>query len=192
MEILEAADGCRLEQIEELYEKAFPACERKPFSVLLKKREEKSVEILYLRKDEAFAGLAITALWGDLVLLDYFAVAGERRGGGIGSEALGLLLERYKNKRLILEIESTEAKAPDHDMRVRRKAFYHRNKMSDLPFTVLLFGVEMEMLSNQRDIAFGEYWELYNRVFGPGASKNVKLLAERASGERPPRSVAQK
>lgn len=175
MEIIEAAESCQLNQIMELYEKAFPPCERKPFSVILKKREEKSVEILYLREDGEFAGLMITAILGDLVLLDYFAVAEKKRGTGIGSEALGALLRRYENRRVIIEIESTRADAPDHDMRVRRKNFYHKNGMTDLPFTVILFGIEMEMLSNRTKVTFEEYWNLYNTVFGQRVSGNVKL-----------------
>lgn len=175
MEIVEAAEGCQLNQIIELYEKAFPPCERKPFSVILKKREEKSAEILYLREAGDFAGLAITAILGDLVLLDYFAVAENKRGTGIGSEVLRALLDRYENKRVIIEIESTKVDVPDHDMRVRRKHFYHKNGMTDLPFTVILFGTEMEMLSNQTKVTFEEYWKLYDTLFGPKVSGNVKL-----------------
>ncbi len=179
MEIRQATEERELKEIFELYDSAFPASEKKPFPVILEKQKEGSVDILYLEEDGQFAGLAIMAKKGDLVLLDYFAIAGERRGNGIGSHMIRALDAHYKGMRMVIEIESTEAEVPDHEMRVKRKHFYHKNGMTDLPFTVCLFGVDMEMLSNRTEISFEEYWDLYDTIFGPRASGNVKFLGMR-------------
>jgi len=165
-----------LENIYGLYMEAFPECERKPFEILTKKSEEGSVDILTVEEDGDFAGLAITAKSGDKVLLDYFAIDKKKRNGGIGSHALKAILEYYHGKRLVLEIESTKKDVPDHEIRARRKEFYHRNGMTDLPFMVELFGVEMEMLTNNTPMTYEEYREIYGSVFGDGPLKRIRLL----------------
>ena len=71
MEIRKAEKERELKEIFWLYDSAFPASEKKPFSVILEKQKQGSVDILYLEEDGQFAGLAITAKKGDLVLLDY-------------------------------------------------------------------------------------------------------------------------
>lgn len=179
MEIREVAKERELKEIFGLYDSAFPASEKKPFSVILEKQKQGSVDILYLEEGGQFAGLAITAKKGDLVLLDYFAIAGERRGSGIGSHMIQALDAHYKGMRMAIEIESTKADVPDLKMRIKRKHFYHKNGMTDLPFMVCLFGVDMEMLSNGTEISFEEYWDLYDAIFGPRASGNVKFLGTR-------------
>ena len=67
MKLIPARDSARLTAIENLYLSAFPAAERKPFSLLLEKQREGSVEILSLEEDGAFAGLAILVRLDDLV-----------------------------------------------------------------------------------------------------------------------------
>lgn len=93
----------QLEQIKTLYREAFPADERKPFSLIMEKRQEGSMEILSLEnRVNAPAGISITAsptrhqvlgeailvYDNDLVLLDYFAISPSLRGNGFGSRAL--------------------------------------------------------------------------------------------------------
>ena len=74
--------GERLMEIHALYETAFPAGEKKPFSMIISGQETGLVEILSAEENDTFLGLAIMAKSGDRVLLDYFAIASERRGQG--------------------------------------------------------------------------------------------------------------
>ena len=98
-----------LKEIEYLYLTAFPKNERKPFDLILEKCNNSSIEIISIQNDNSnFLGFAIMILHDDMVLLDYFAIAPESRGQNVGSTALKMLFERYKNKRFILEIENTE------------------------------------------------------------------------------------
>ena len=76
--------GERLMEIHALYETAFPAGEKKPFSMIISGQETGLVEILSAEENDTFLGLAIMAKSGDRVLLDYFAIASERRGQGTG------------------------------------------------------------------------------------------------------------
>jgi len=167
-----------LDAIRSLYLTAFPLCERKPFSVIEEKQKAGFMEILSIEEEDGtFLGLALTALFEDLALLDYFAVADDRRNRGVGAEALRLLQKRYEDKRLFIEIETTEGESDNREERIRRKSFYLRNNMVPLPYVVNLFGVEMEMLSaGGKMIRFAEYHRMYEEVFHK--SKFVKLVRE--------------
>ena len=130
MKLIPARDSARLTAIENLYLSAFPAAERKPFSLLLEKQREGSVEILSLEEDGAFAGLAILVRLDDLVLLDYFAVSPGQRGRGIGGESLKLLNEHCRGSRFFLEIEDVGVPSDNAEQRRRRRAFYLRHGYS--------------------------------------------------------------
>lgn len=108
IELKQVFSGERLMGIHALYETAFPAGEKKPFSMIISGQETGLVEILSAEENDTFLGLAIMAKSGDRVLLDYFAIASERRGQGTGSAVLQALKERYQGMRIIIEIESTK------------------------------------------------------------------------------------
>ncbi len=171
----------QLEQIKTLYREAFPADERKPFSLIMEKRQEGSMEILSLEnRVNAPAGISITAsptrhqvlgeailvYDNDLVLLDYFAIAPSLRGNGFGSRALELLQKRCGNRRFLLEIEDTSRQVPDLEQRISRKNFYLRGGMTCMDYTVSLFGVGMEIMTYGCEVTYEEYFALYEHVFG--------------------------
>lgn len=108
IELKQVFSGKRLEEVHALYETAFPACEKKPFSMITAGQETGLVEILAIEENNGFLGLAIMAKAGDRVLLDYFAIADQARGHGVGSAALRALRGKYQGMRLIIEIESTK------------------------------------------------------------------------------------
>lgn len=177
MKLIKATDEDRIKSIEALYLRAFPEIERKPFMEMLQKQEEGTMELLSVEDDEnAFLGLAILAYDKDIALLDYFAVSDEIRGRGIGSGAIQALLERFREQRLILEIESTKKDCPDLAMRIRRKAFYLRNGLHTMDFDVNLFGVEMEILSNARQLTFDEYIDVYKNACHPKYAEKISCL----------------
>lgn len=174
LELLHPDDQARLAQIETLYLNAFPKCERKPFSVICQKSREGVTDILSIEEDGRFLGLAITINFEDKVLLDYFAMDGEKRGKGYGSLALKALTRYYEGRRMIIEIETTAQKADNLSERIRRKRFYHKNGITDLGFMADLFGVRMEILSNKTAVTFDEYLELYVKTYGEKMKKHVK------------------
>ena len=176
--IKEAFEEKQLEQIRQLYEAAFPASEKKPFSLILGKRASGAVEILAIEDDKRrFRGLIITILYKDMVLIDYFAIDEESRGIGIGSDVLKLFTARCAKKRVFLEIESTVSKlVEDYDIKIRRKAFYERNGLASQGYLVNLFGVEMEIMSFNCDICFEEYHEMLVHVYGEGVRDKVQFI----------------
>ena len=179
IELKQIFSGERLAQIHALYETAFPAGEKKPFSMIISGQETGLVEILSAEENDTFLGLAIMAKSGDRVLLDYFAIAPERRGHGTGSAVLQALKERYQGMRIIIEIEST--KCVDEEelvIRTRRKRFYLRNGFTMLPYYIDLWGTEMEMLSNGLSCPYEEYLDIYTTAFGTQVSDRIHFLGE--------------
>ena len=178
--LLQAGSQEQLEQIEKLYLQAFPSCERKPFSHIVEAGRRGQVDILYLERDGAYEGLAITMKDGDLVLLDYFAIDGSRRGQGCGSEALKALFDFYAGKRFFLEIECLDPEAENLEQRKRRKTFYLRNGMTELGIVAGVFGTEMELLGHQMELTFDAYQGVYRAVYGDEKAGHIKLVSQNA------------
>lgn len=179
MNILRADDEARLKRIEPLYMEAFPKSERKPWALIMEKHQEGTMEILSLEDDEnGFLGLAIFAFDKDLALLDYFAISPEFRGQGIGSIMIQELQKKYADKRFMLEIETTKKPCDDLTMREHRKAFYLRNGLHVMDFDVLLFGVEMEILSNCEHLTFEEYLDIYLHACSPKFKDKILKLEQ--------------
>lgn len=168
-----------LNKIEKLYITAFPKIERKPFDLILEKCNNGSMQIISILNDSNdFLGFAIMILHADMVLLDYFAVTPESRGQNVGSSALKLLFEEFKNKRFILEIENTEAECENLEERKRRKSFYIKNGMSVMPFKVNLIGVEMEVLTHNCEVSYEEYYSIYENTFSDEYCYKIKLIQD--------------
>ena len=172
---LEKAGKEELSFIRQLYKEAFPAVERKPFSLLVKRQRLKRVEILsiFSLQESRPVGLAISAFFGDLVLLDYFAMDPTLRGRGMGGEALELLRQRYQGKRFFLEIEPPDPQAENSRQRVRRKEFYLRHGFQDAGLQAVVAGAALDSMTDHCSLTFEEYTGLYRHAFG---SKTLSRL----------------
>lgn len=167
------------EKIKKLYTDAFPKIERKPFDLILEKCDMGLMEILTIESDNNdFLGLAITIIYKDMVLLDYFAIAPESRGKSYGSNALNLLFEKYKNRRFVLEIENPNIKCDNQEERTRRKTFYTHNGMTAMQYKVNLMGVQMEVLTHNCNVTFEEYHNIYGNTFSDEISRKVQLIED--------------
>ena len=189
MKIIKATDEKRLKYIEDLYLRAFPKSERKPFDLMVKKQKEGTMELLSLEEDGKFLGLAIFAHDKDIALLDYFAISDELRGQGIGSRAIKALQKIYAGKRFVLEIETTKKPCSDLEMREHRKAFYLRNGLHTMDFDVNLFGVEMEVLSNADYLNFEEYLDVYKNACGLKFADKIQLIRQVVSNPQQDQEV---
>lgn len=148
-----------LEAVRALYMEAFPQIERKPFEQIVRLCEAGRMEILAIVDAGAFAGLAINMLWPQqrTALLDYYAIAAEKRGGGVGSRALALLLERFAGQTYIFEIEKLDAQAENAHERERRKAFYLRNGLKETGVFVNTYQTDFELLCPDGRVTFEQY-----------------------------------
>lgn len=176
IKLIKTENPQQLQQIEELYTQAFPACEQKEFALICEKQQQGCADILYIESSGCFCGLAITMKQGDLVLLDYFAIARECRGKGLGSEALAQLFSYYAGARFFLEIESTHVAAANMSQRLSRKSFYLNNQMTEIGIEVFIYETEMELLGHDCTLSFAEYKALYDHTYGN--MRPVTLLSD--------------
>ncbi len=134
------------EELKRLYSREmvfdFPKAELKPVSSMLRLMDLGLYEPLLVREDGEAVGYAMMWLPAGRSggLLEYFGVLRGRRGGGIGSQILALLAERYG--QIFGEAEAPDADDPEeNDLRRRRIAFYQRNGFRVLDYECALFGV---------------------------------------------------
>lgn len=170
------AKGRELRWVKRTYLESFPKSERKPFGLMKLKAKQGVMELLAVFEKRRPVGLAITVLYRDMVLLDYFAIHRAYRGQNRGSAALALLKERYAGKRLILEIELPDEKAANREERVRRKQFYLKNGMVETGLKVCVFRVPMEVLTDGRPVTYEEYHGIYRETIGTVFARRVTSL----------------
>lgn len=131
--------GIRMEQltlrqareIYEIYARAdFPPDEIKPFAVIEEAWKKSGYYAYGFYEQTSLCAYAflVADIEKHVLLLDYFAVLGQRRGEGLGSRALKLLRKEYAEwDVLVIEVEDDELPAIDEEtrtMRKRRISFY--------------------------------------------------------------------
>lgn len=182
------AEGRYLEELKKVYLEAFPREERKPFGLMEEWEKEGKLEILAIVEDETFIGLDINMLapGTELALLDYFAIAPELRGGGYGSRALELILERFAGQQFIFEIEPEDETAENAMQRRRRRSFYLRNGLLPSGLLVSLFQVPFELLSTKPGLRFSDYETVIGRTLGKPYMEMARpaLLKDTGNGKR--------
>ena len=161
-------------EIYHLYQSAFPASEKKPFSMIRSMHKKGKSDVWYCEENGKFAGLVITINGPDKILLDYLAVAKNRRGQGFGSRILQKMREQYAGKGVFLEIEIVDEAADNYEERKRRKQFYLSNGMIPMNVFVELFGVDMELLGFDCALTFEEYHDFYRDNYNAWAAEHVK------------------
>ena len=157
-----------------LYRSAFPRCERKPFSRITSMVKAGRADLWTIRMDGRFAGFAATVNAPQIVLLDYLAVKKNFRGRGVGTGAMGLLDEAYRDRGFFVEIESTYADAPNAREREKRKQFYVNCGMEPMGTDVDLFGVRMELLGIRCHLDFESYRNCYRDNYSPWAAEHIR------------------
>ena len=169
--------GEDLTAIRALYEDAFPECERKPFDVMVS-AIGRGLDMCALEEEGEFVGLAITLVYGDVALLDYFAVASHRRGCGIGAAALDLLKKKYSGRALLIEIEDPDDECDNREIRRRRLSFYKRCGMVVMPYKVYFYGTKMLTLTSGGCVDYPSHVAVYENVLGDEVAKNIVLCDE--------------
>lgn len=161
------------DRVKALYEEAFPPVEKKPFSLMKALYKQGKMELLAIVQDGEFIGLAFHMLGKKAALLDYFAIAPEKRSGGYGSQAIRMLAQRFLDRKYILEIEMEDEAADNARERRRRKAFYLRNGLKETGIFANVYHTDFELLTADGDLEFSGYLELLQEVLGKAG---IKLL----------------
>ena len=161
-----------------LYKDSFPKFERKPFKFLLNNQKKNIYDLFVVEDDEkTFFGLAFLVKYNDLVLLDFLAIDKQFQGQTLGTQTLKKLQELYKDKKLIIEIESTTCgTAKNITQRIRRKSFYLKNNMCPQKYNIILNNCEMEILTFNGDVTFEEYFSIFLMLYNDKkANKYIQL-----------------
>jgi len=161
-------------EIYKLYQKAFPASEKKPFRMILKMYRKGASDVWRFTREGKFAGLIITINGESHILLDYLAVEESQRGTGIGTEILQLMRSRYTGKGVFLEIESVYEDCANKAQRVRRKHFYEKSGMKSMEVFVWLFGVKMELMGFDCHLSYEDYHAFYRDNYNQWAADHIQ------------------
>lgn len=156
-----------------IYLESFPKAERKPFKMMRRMAKLGKMELLAIAEGRRLLGLLITVRYRDMVLLDYLAIKPELTQKNYGSRAVEMIKERYRDKRLVLEIELPDEHAANARIRERRKRFYLKNGIVETGIHIVLFGVEMELLTEGKPLTFEEYFAIYADLMGTHLAKRA-------------------
>lgn len=176
MKLIQATKFSQWMRIRKLYRKSFPVNERKPLSIIRRMQKNGKTDVWYIEKDGTFAGFATTINGNDRILIDYLAVDPKKRGKGIGSGVLKLLLSQYDGLGIFLEIERVCTDAPNSSQRARRKSFYLSCGMKELHVSAKVFGVEMELLGWNCTMDFDEYKSFYRDNYSEFAANHIEPI----------------
>ena len=158
----------------QLYQKAFPASEKKPFWMILKMHRKGASDVWRFTRNGKFAGLIITINGEKHILLDYLAVDQKQRGTGIGTEILQLMRNHYAGKGVFLEIESVFEDCDNKEQRVRRTHFYEKCGMTSMEVFVWLFGVKMVLMGFDCRLSYEDYHTFYRDNYNQGAADHIQ------------------
>ena len=137
------------EKIKQLYQMAFPEEEQIPWDDLMRLIEEMPLDFTAYYDGEEFIGFTIVYPRKTFNWFWYFAVREELRGKGYGQQILTHLIERYKDRANILDMESPEQPCDNLEQRRKRHAFYLRNGFRDtyvyrtydgITYTIMMMG----------------------------------------------------
>lgn len=180
-----------LNEVEQIYREHitvdFPVTERPPLPFFVKMIKSSTSSIYIYEKDGKEAAYAVFSEADGYVLLNFFAVYGNQRGNGIGSELLGEFRKLYADKKgILLEVEHTAYAADEADEVIRRKriAFYERCGYVCLNnFDLLLFGEHYHVMvqaisenkSGDREYMFDTLCHMYSNIPDEYASGAIQL-----------------
>lgn len=176
MEFRQPKNIKELFEIKRLYRRAFPKCERKPFSLIMKWYKKGKSDIWYFCDEKGFLGFSTTINGESEILIDYFTVDDKRRGNRNGTKMIKALLENYAPLGVFLEIEMLDEKADNYPQRVRRRKFYLAAGLEPLGTYAKLFGTDMELLGVRCSMDYEKYRRFYLENYGKFAYDNIKKV----------------
>ena len=112
-----------------ILEKSFIPAELKDQETLYTQWNNGEVILEYITIDNVITGVITLWEFPDFIFAENFAVKTDFRNRGIGAELLQNIIDKYSDKRIVLEVEP-----PEKDIQKRRIRFYERNGFILSPF----------------------------------------------------------
>ncbi len=145
-------------QVNEIYEKSFPQEER--YITLDKMIQSQNTELYCLIDDNNVLGIMYLIFYKNLVFILYLAVNTESRSKGYGSYLLKWCLQKYRDKKIYLNIEEVKENAKDYETRKKRLKFYQNNGFYITNYISKEDIENFNILSNSQEIDINEYKKL--------------------------------
>lgn len=165
------------EKLYALNDEAFPKEERIPSNRMLALLQELGCDA-WAFYDGKFVGFAI--LLSDDVLqmayLSYFTIDGTYRSSGYGTEALQKLAQIYDGYQIVLDMERMDDSADNYDQRLRRLAFYERNRFRRAMVGFEYFKMDLEIMCRPGDFREQDFRKLIGRIRLPGFAPRLYPL----------------
>jgi GNAT superfamily N-acetyltransferase len=150
MEQLESCDGPTFRGLYEIYAASIPAREQKPAAWICAMVRAPEYRVWVMKDAGRVTGFSILFLppAERFALLEYMAVASERRNRGVGSKLFKQSMERVGKLKgpslpVLLEVDSDREASGDRQIRTRRQQFYRRLgcvRIAGLPYILPLPG----------------------------------------------------
>jgi ribosomal protein S18 acetylase RimI-like enzyme len=115
-----------LQSFKQLYNSAFPACEKGPLMPLIN-GEFNGSDVIAFYDDNIFCGLACLLTVGSITHIIYIAICEELRDRHYGSAAISAIRRMYPENIIIADLEADNETARNHEQRQSRIRFYENN-----------------------------------------------------------------
>lgn len=150
-----------IEEAEILGKKSFSEYEYLSIKYCITNKEY-NVFFIYL-EGNTFGGYIITKIYEDIVYLFFIAIQDTLRGLGIGTEALKLLSNTYKDKIIYVDIEMVDINKEEAE-RKKRKLFYLNNGYKVTGWFLSYYNEYYEILINKEPIDINKFKILMNSI----------------------------
>lgn len=178
MRIETAVSESQFEEVRSLYLSAFPGNERMPFTMMIGKDRPNQEVLLFRQGQELFGFASLFHGPEGLVFLSYFAVDEKRRSQGYGTEMLQMMIERYPEKRIFLDIEAADPSAENSGERLNRKQFYLKRGFFDTGLRYEFNQVKYELLCTKPQLSAAEF-DAVIRLYWSEAAADRTLIYQR-------------
>ena len=144
-----------LNQVKKIYESSFPAVER--YLSVEEMTSSEDTKLYCLVDNNVVLGFMYLICFENMIFILYLAISKEQQSKGLGSWLLRWCLDKYKDRKIYLNIEKVYKDVKDFQTRKKRLDFYTKN---GLYFTDFISEEENEcfnILSNKINFDIDEY-----------------------------------
>ena len=162
-------------QVNEIYEKSFPQEER--YITLDKMIQSQNTELYCLIDNNHVLGIIYLIFYRNMIFILYLAVDTESCSKGYGSYLLKWCLQKYRDKKIYLNIEEVRENTKDYETRKKRLKFYQNNGFYITDYISKEDIENFNILSNCREIDINEY-KILDRVVAEILDEPISNIVE--------------
>lgn len=137
---------------------AFPKNERCPLERFFElQKMGLDVDILGFFDNDELLGFFVAMKKGLCAYAWFFAIRNDLRSLGLGTKALSLIFDRYKDYQIVLDFEALDESAPNNEQRIHRKNFYLRNGFKETGYFQYYCETEFEIVCSEIKLDVNSY-----------------------------------